>query len=228
MNDLRCLLLISLLAACNATSEGARGVVEFTPRDCGRIGCDFDDSIGVGGVLNVQIRGTDGVSTAGVVLASSDEDVLAVTAIADLGGAPAWELEGISAGVARLEAIDADDGVVDFLAVGVEEVSGLSLENVLGDAVGPEIAEGYDEAWQINADAAVSFQVTPTIGEGAPTMGRFLYDVSLDEPIAQGLIEPDPSEGYLYFQVAAGEYAAMVQDDFGHGLDVLFVARPGG
>lgn len=229
MSRLACLARLSAvtvaLSACNATSEGEEGNVLFTPRDCGRLSCDFEDSIGVGGVVHVQIEGNDGVSTAGVDLASDDEGVLQVRAIGDIAGAPAWELVGVSAGVAGLEAIDRDGAVLDELEVGVQTVSGLTLQNVLGDAVGPSV-EGGVEVWQINADEAVSFQVTPTIGDGVPTMGRFAYDAGpIDEPIIQGLVQDDISEGYLYFEVPAGEYSASFQDGEGNALDVTFVAE---
>ena len=73
--------LTSLVAVgCNVTQEGAIGTVLFTPDDCGRAeGCDFRDSIGAGGAINVQIEGADGVSTVGLDLVSSDPTVFDVT-----------------------------------------------------------------------------------------------------------------------------------------------------
>ena len=95
-------LAATVLAAvgCNTSQEGANGNVLFTPDQCGRLdGCDFADSIGVGGTIQVHIQGIDGFSTAGVTLASNDEDVLYIQAIGDVGGKPTWEATGTGAGV---------------------------------------------------------------------------------------------------------------------------------
>jgi hypothetical protein len=219
-----CATAFAVLPACNTSSEGATGAILFTPRDCGRLGCDFADSIGVGGTINVQIEGNGDVSTAGLSLVSADETVLSATAIADVGGRPTWELVGIGAGVAQLQVLAPDDGLVDFLEVGVQELSALTMENVLGDAVGPVDDAEVDESWQVNADTAVSLQVTPLIGDGAPTMGRYDYQVTLDATLEGSLLD-GPDQGYLYFQVPAGDYLASFDDDYGHSLTIRIVAQ---
>jgi len=81
------LAAMALAAGCNTSTEGARGNVDFTPDECGRAGgCNFADTLGVGGITNVQIMGIEGFSTAGLDLASDNLEVLAVTPIADVGG----------------------------------------------------------------------------------------------------------------------------------------------
>jgi hypothetical protein len=219
------LALAGALVACNASSEGGAGNLRFTPRDCGRLGCDFADGIGVGGVLNVQIDRVGGGGTAGVELVSADPAALAVRPVVDVGGQPIWELEGLAAGRARLEAIGADDEVVDFLDVEVVPVVGLGLTLVLGEAEGPLIGDRHDERWTIGAGQAVSFQVTPLVAGGEPTMGRYLYQFAFDALLEQALIDRNTERGYLYFQVPAGEYAALVTDADDRSLRVLFVAE---
>lgn len=219
--------LLAALAApgCNTSTEGANGNIVFTPMNCGRLGCDFDDSIGVGGRLEVTIEGTEGVSTAGVTLDVDDPAVLSVTSIPDVGGRPAWELQGEGAGVAEILAIDADGFELDFLQVGVQELSGLAMTNVLGDAVGPDTDLDFDEVWTVNADEAVSFQVTPLIGDGVPTMGVYTYTATIDAGMEVGLLDDDLSQGYLYFNVPEGDYVVSFEDDYGNFLDVLIVAQ---
>lgn len=219
------LCALSALAACDVSTDGAKGNVAFTPDDCGRVVCTFDDSVAVGGLLNMSIRGNEGVSTVGVVIESDDPNVLSAVAIPDVNGSPTWELQGLSPGVARLTVYTQGDEVLDFLEVGVQEVSGLIAENVLGDAVGPADDASFDEVWTINADQAVSFQITPTIGDEQPVMGRFLYTATIDQGIEEGLIEDDLGKGYLYFQAPAGDYQASFVDDYGHTIDILLQAQ---
>ncbi len=201
---------VALLGAlgCDTSQEGANGNVLFTPDQCGRLdGCDFADSIGVGGTIQVHIQGLDGFSTAGVTLVSDDEDVLYIQAIGDVNGKPTWEATGIGAGVARIEAYDSTDEQVDFLEVGVQELSGLTLDPLVGDAVGPTTDASYDELWSVNADQPTSFQVTPVIGAGVPTMGVYEYVATVDNVMNDGLMDgADLAAGYLYFDVPAGDY----------------------
>lgn len=219
------LALTALLAiACDTSTDGANGNVTFTPTDCGRIGCDFDNSIGVGGVIEVQITGLEGVSTAGADLISDDPELLSVRPIADRGQ-PTWELQALAAGVARLTVLDAQGSDLDFLEVPMQELTGLIGTNILGNAVGPADDASYDEVWTVNADEAVSFQVTPVIGIDAPTMGKYVYTATIDAGLEDGLIETNPSGGYLYFEVPAGQYTASFADDYGHVFDMLIIAE---
>lgn len=230
MRTLGLIASVFLLAAtgCNESTTGAYGNVEFTPDECGRIGgCAFEDSVGVGGIINVNIRGIDGFSTAGVTLESDDTSVLTVAPIGDVGGRPTWEAVGISAGVARIVAYDSDDVEVDFIEVAVQDLSGLGLENFVGDAVGPTSDATYDEIWQVNANQNTSFYVVPLIGDGAPTMGRYTYTPYLDENLDAGLLDTaNVDEGYLYFNVPAGDYTITFEStvDTSLAVDVLIQA----
>jgi hypothetical protein len=228
-----CFGLASLFAlGCNTTTEGANGLIAFTPDNCSTEdlrGCDFADSLGVGGQAYVTIMGIDDYPTAGIDLASDDESVLFVEPAPDFGGRPTWQITGQDEGVARIAALDPDGNEVDFVEVGVQFLSGLALEDFIGDAVGPDLLDPeFDEVWTINANEQVSFYVNPLIGDGVPTMGRYQYDAILDEPIALGgTVNQDPAGGYLDFQVPAGEYAVTFENLYQDGLvlNVLFVAQ---
>ena len=221
------LLALTALAAigCDTSTEGTHGNVSFTPTECGRIGCDFDNSIGVGGVVEMQISGIGGVSTAGVTIESRDPSLLSVIPVADVAGQPTWELQGLAAGVARLHVLTQGDDVLDLLEVPIQELTGLITQNILGNAVGPAEDAVYDEVWTVNADEAVSFQVTPVIGLDAPTMGTYQYTATVDAGLQAGLLDQNLGEGYLYFNVPAGQYAVSFDDDYGHSIDLLINAQ---
>jgi hypothetical protein len=227
-----CFGIASLAAiGCNTTTDGANGLVAFTPDNCSTEdlrGCDFEDSLGVGGQAYVQIMGIDGFSTAGVTLVTDDPDVLVIEPVADFGGRPTWEITGTGPGVARIVALDTGEVEVDFVEVGVQLLSGLALEDFIGDAVGPTEDPEFDEVWTINADEQVSFYVNPLIGDGVPTMGRYQYAATIDAAIeAGGTVNQDPAGGYLDFTVPAGEYVVSFDNLYQEGLfiDVLFVAQ---
>jgi hypothetical protein len=221
--------LIALCAACLCTACGpddSEPVVEFSPISCGRIGCDFEQRIGVGGVIGVQIRLADGESVVGLDVRSVQPEILGVTQVADVAGQPTWELRAISPGVAVLEAFDPppaddeDEEVLDRFEVEVAAIDSIGLVNFIGDATGPAVEDGFDEVWEVPSDRPVSFRVTPFI-DGAPTMGRFAYEVSLDPKIFNGLIDSETANGRLHFIPPKGEMPASWTDDFGRTLGVL-------
>lgn len=218
--------VVAATAACDVSQEGDQGNIRFTPTDCGRVGgCDFEDSVGVGGTIAVQIEGIEGFSTAGVTLEAADPEVIALAPIGDIGNRPAWEITGIGAGVSRIIAYDSDDNEVDSLDVPVQELIGLTLENFVGDAVGPLDDSVYDEAWTVNADEPVSFYVTPLIAGSVPTMGRYDYITAVDQGMEAGMLEgADPAAGYIYFNVPAGDYTADFDDGLGNTLSVIITA----
>ncbi len=220
--------ITALATACNEPKEGAYGNIQFTPDNCSTqdlTGCDFDDSIGVGGQIDVNIAGIDGFSTAGVTLDTDDPNVLVVEPIGDVNGRPTWAVTGTGEGVARIVAYDADDVQVDFIEVGVQLLTGLTTENFIGDAVGPAADPNYDEVWTVNADTIVSFYVVPLIGDGVPTMGRYDYITTVDAALDPYLESTsDPAGGYIRFSAPAGQYLVSFENMYQAGLtlDVLF------
>ncbi|MCA9677660.1 MAG: hypothetical protein H6709_04485 [Kofleriaceae bacterium] len=218
-------------AACNTPTEGANGNLQFTPQLCGGfMSCDFNDSIGVYGQINVTIDGLNGTSTAGLDLASDDTSVLTVEPGEDIGGQPSWVLTATGAGVARLAALTPGAEEVDFVEVGVQDVQYLTLESFVGDAVGPSDEAGYDEGWTVNADQLVSWYVRPRIAGDAPTMGRFSIETVLDagNDWLTGTEESssDRPNGYLYVRLPVGDYPIRfeVTEDPGIGVDAMIHA----
>lgn len=218
------LSLVATMAACDTSTDGANGAISFTPTDCGPAQCDFDNSVGVGGTLSLNIAGNEGVVTASATVESDDPTVLSIQAIAG-NGEPTWELVGMAAGIARLTVFDVDHGVIDFLEVGVQNLSGLTANNIIGDAVGPTEDEFFDEVWTVNAGEEVDLQVVPVIGDGVATMGRYTYTATVDAAIEDGLIGDRLSEGYLRFNVVAGDHSVTFDDDYGHQLRLLIKAQ---
>jgi hypothetical protein len=204
------LFVLSLLAvaACNTSQSGANNAIAFTPDNCGELGgCDFADSIGVGGKIDVTISGLNGTPTAGLDLASADTDVFDVAPTEDVGGEPAWEITAYSPGVARLAAIDGDGNEIDFIEVPVQEVTRLTMEPFAGDIVGPTEEDGVDEVFTVNADALVSWSVRPIIAGDVTTMGRYTFANTQAVDLSQYETESsDPANGYLYVQLPVGEY----------------------
>jgi len=215
-----------LIAGCNDTETGAQGLVRFTPDDCGQFSCDFDDGLVAGGTTEVFIMGTDGVSTAGLDLASDDEGVFTVQAAPDEGTTPRWELFGAGAGVARLTVLDRGGQQVDFLEVFVQELDGMQAVAFVGSAVGPDLADpDYDEVWTVNADQLTSFFVRPTVA-GQEIMGKLTYQASVSQELAGALTESaDPAAGFLEFSLPVGQHDASFTSDNGTTYRVLFDAQ---
>lgn len=214
-------------AACNTSSDGDQGNVSFTPTECGRIGgCDFEDSIGVGGTLAVQIDGLDGTPTAGLDVISDDPTRVTAMPTGNIAGKPAWLLVGVSAGAARLIAVDRDQSEVDSLTVGVQELTGMVLDDFIGDAVQTTASADVDETWRVVANADTSFYVVPTIGASVPTMGRFTYTATLDTEVSNGLLtSADVANGYLAFNVPAGTYVVTFVNNLGMQFDAEIIAE---
>jgi hypothetical protein len=202
------------VAACNTSQTGANGNVAFTPVECGELGgCDFADSIGVGGKINVTISGLDGTPTAGLDLASREPDKLDVVPGADVGGEPSWELTALTAGVVQLAAIDPDGNEVDFIEVPMQEVTKLTMVPFAGD-VTPITLDGVDEAFQVMADTAASWSVRPVIAGDVTTMGRYEFVNIQGQPDISPFeaVNSDPANGYLYVEhIDPGDYPIEFQ-----------------
>ncbi len=219
------LTAVAALAACNTSTEGAIGNIAFTPTDCGLVGCNLDDSIGVGGVIQMHIAGLAGISTAGASMVSDNPELLSVIVVPDVGGQPTWELQALAAGVPSVTVYGADETVLDFVEIPTQDLSGIISQNILGEAVGPSADATFNELWVVNANESVSFQVTPVIGIDVPVMGKYVYTATLDAVIDAGLLDDTVSDGYLYFNVPAGQYPVSFENDFGLRIDILLDVR---
>jgi hypothetical protein len=219
-------------AACNEPREGANGNLEFTPRNCGQVlSCDFDDSIGTFGRINITVDGLNGTPTAGLELSSSDNSVFTVDFGDDISGEPSWEIYAVGAGVAELVAYNGNTEV-DFIEIPVQTTQFLGLENLVGDAVGPSVEDGYDEAWTVNAGEDVSFIVRGMIAEDAVTMGRFSVETVLDAGdtrlIDAELENSDRPNGYLSVNLPEGDYPVRFEltEDQGTFVEAIIHAVP--
>lgn len=196
-------------AACNESRSGANERVRFTPDECGNVNCTFDDSIGVGGTISITIDGIDGFPTAGLDLASRDPDLFSVAPRSDIAGRPAWDLTAHAAGVGELVALDGSEEI-DFIEIPIQEVIALTMDPFAGDIVGPNEEAGYDEAFTVNANEAVSWFVRPVVEGDAITMGRYSFETVLDagapSVVDHEAANSDRPNGYLYVTLPAGDY----------------------
>jgi hypothetical protein len=221
-------LALALVASCDTPTQGVAGNIEFTPIDCGRyVGCNFADSLGLGGTTNVYITGVGAFDATGVTLRSSDSEVLTVDFLGDVAGRPTWELYGASEGTARLIAIK-DDMAVDSIEVPVKPVTDLVMKKILGDATGPlyDIA-GYDEHWIVNAGERAVLHVSPMIGQN-PVMGRYPYAIAFEDAGFEEFVN-DPSglsKGELDFSAPAGQYGLTFSNGRGSSVSLLIEVKP--
>lgn len=189
---------MGLSAGCNEPTPGQAGNVAFTPQNCGLIsGCDFDDTIGEGGIIDVRIAGIGDFDVIGMTLESDNTEVLTVTYLGMPEGNPTWELESTGSGQANL--IARKNGVqVDTIEVRAQPVTDLMVRPFLTDIeVQPDIF-GYD--WYVLIESeeneTVSLSMVPAVGD-QQVMGRFdyLYEIvaaeDADEAPTFGTIAPE-------------------------------------
>ena len=220
------LALTALLsaAACNSSTEGAFGNVAFTPLECGRVLCTLDESVGVGGTINLRIAGLKGMTTVAATVSSEEVDLVSVFPVADQDQ-PTWEIEALGPGTAIINVHGVDSQLMDFVELSIREPAYLSAKNILGDAVGPSDNPNYDEVWIVNADQEVSFQMTAINSDDQPLMGKFSFDATLDIGLENGLLDTDLGRGYLHFNVPAGDYLATFKEVHGREIRMLIVSQ---
>ena len=217
---------LAAIAACNTSQNGANDRLRFTPDNCGQVGgCDFADSIGVGGKINVTLDSLDGTPTAGIDLASRDPDLLAVEPGEDIGGEPSWELTALGSGFADLAAIDSRGEEIDFITVPLEDVASVKMIDFVGNPVeGSE--DGFDQAWTVSAGEEVSWFIRPLVADGTETMGRFPTEIVInagDPDITQfETASNDLEKGYFYVTPAQGDYP--LEFHFSYDFDNLWVS----
>jgi len=199
---------LALVAACDISQSGGNERLDFTPTECGYklIGCNFADSIAVGGTIEVQITPRDGGTTTGLDLATDTPDLLAVEPVP--GSSPrAWQLTALGAGVGRLAALDDGGAEIDFLEVPMQAAVGLGLDEAGGRADGPTQEPGFDEVWTVDADRDAQFNVTARVGPGARAMGRFRY---VPEPVGFILnyeLDHHLEDGFIHFMLPEGDWS---------------------
>jgi hypothetical protein len=221
-------LALALASSCDMPTQGVAGNVEFTPIDCGRYaGCAFADSLGLGGRVNVYITGIGAFDATGVMLESSDPEILTVAFLGDVAGRPTGELFGAGAGAARLIAVK-ERMAVDSIEVQVQPVSDLTAQKLIGNVTGPLYdAAGYDQHWITNAGERSVLHVTPLVGD-EPMMGRYQYSTVFANADFEGYINDLSilSKGELDFTAPAGQYGLTFADDLGNSISLLIEVQP--
>jgi hypothetical protein len=209
MRSLSCLAALAV-AACNTPQSGVNDRIDFTPTQCGAVsGCAFDDGIGKGGVISVQISGIGAQPTAGLDLASRHPNIMTVARRADIGNAPAWDLTGLAQGFADLAAVDTDGVEIDHIQVEIHELRRLTMIGFVGDIVETS-APDFDEAFIVNADQQVSWLIRPVAPLDHVPMGRFTYE-TVGDLGAFELENSDRPNGHLSVNLPAGEYPIEFQ-----------------
>ena len=205
------------LVACNTSQTGANERIAFTPVECGQPaeGCDLRDSMGVHGTIGMTIDGLNGQSTAGLDLASRDPQRLTVEPGPDVGGQPSWLLTAHEAGVVQVAAVDQGGAEIDFVEVPIQDVVALTLQPYTSNIVGPSEEQGYDEAYTVNANEPVAWNVRPLIAGDVTTMGRFRFETVTEAGLPDvtdfELGTSDRPNGYLYVDLPAGDYPVEFQ-----------------
>lgn len=184
-------------AGCDEPQPGVAGNIQFTPTNCGLLSCDFDDAVGVGGVIEVRVAGIGDFDAAGVTLESNNSEVLGVTYLGVRNGNPTWELEAMAPGQANLIA-RRDRVQVDTIEVRANMVTNLLVRPFLTDIDVQQDIFGYDYYVLIEPEQneLVSLYMIPAVGE-QQVMGRYeyLYEIvdadEANEVPDYGAIDPE-------------------------------------
>jgi hypothetical protein len=212
-------------AACNTVTTGDRGVLTFTPDECGRDSCDLGDELVVGGSTRVSLDDVDRHGDVdGLTLITDDPSVLRVDLIDRGSFTSEWRVTAVGPGWARLIAIDGAGYEVDSTDVEARHPDRLAMDRRWGQAV-KSSRFGVDEVWTVEAGQDVRFDVRP-VRHGWDMMGRVAYFVEIDEILHEGLApEVDLVHGELGFRVPAGEYPVTFTAPDGTFIAVLIVAQ---
>lgn len=230
MRNLTSLASLSLLALTTAACEGwnhvetgERGLLEFTPSDCGRENCDLDVPLAIGGATEVRVEAVDDHELGDLTLISSDPYVVDVFLVEDGFYSQDWLIVGYDVGRADIVAIDAYGFEVDYIIVDVRAATSIYLEREAGAADGPTADEAFDEIWTIAAGTRVEFQARPFRAYEGELMGRLEYFVEIDDALARAL-DPraDLVAGELAFVAPLGDHSITFFAPDGTRLDILF------
>ena len=220
--SLLAVLPLSTLVACdwNEVETGRNGRVNLTPDDCGRLGCDLDDGIAVGGALTIRLSGTEGRSAEDLRLVSSAPWVIDVTSSDTWGSEPEFRMLGTGAGRADLIVIDRAGYEIDYLPVEVATITELDLD-AQADGLAPMTAIGFDTAFQAPTGADLELEVSGR-AFGNELLGEMQYLVELDQAIAGAMrSDSDVARGHLHLTVPAGDHALRITAPGGETQRVL-------
>lgn len=213
LSSLLLALPFTSLIACgwNEVETGRNGLVQLTPSECGKDGCDLDDGVAVGGTLLITLSGKDGADASDLRLISSAPWIVDVVSQEQSAFDPEFRIAGNGAGIADLIAIDQWGYEVDYLPIEVAAIGDISI-----DASGDQVSViGVDAAFQ--APIGSEFRLDAVgLSRGRELTGDVQYLTVLDQAIAESMMDgADAARGHLRFTVPAGDH------------DVRFTA-PGG
>jgi hypothetical protein len=223
LSSLLLALPLTSLVACqwNEVETGKNGLVEMTPSECGKPGCDLDDGVAVGGTLLVKLTGTDGHDARDLSLVSSAPWIVDV--IGQEGGTfdPEFRIAGNAAGRADLIAIDSWGYEVDYVPIEVAAISDLAI-----DANADELnVIGVDVAYQAAAGSELRLDAVG-LSRGRELTGDVQYLTELDAPIAQAMLDgADPSRGHLRFTVPTGDHDVRFTAPGGASKTIRIIGR---
>ncbi len=212
--------------ACNEVTSGKTGVLTFTPDECGEVGCSLRDDLAVGASMLVSLDGAGRqVDLANLTLITNAAGVLRVEAVKRTALTSEWRVTALSAGPARLIAIDPAGHEVDYTSIAARAASAIHIEHRSGNAVGPSARAGFDEVWTVKAGESIDLRPAPFSGNVRLT-GNVAYHVDVDKKLLAGLAPGSKLDhGELTFRVPAGEYDAAFDIPGGPLLRLLIVAQ---
>jgi hypothetical protein len=197
------------LAACNSVETGAYGVVEFTPDECGRAWCDFDDRLALGATTNVELDGVNGQYVDDLHIETSAYFIAEVIA-EDFTFGPEATIEGTGIGFVDLLAVDDWGDVVDYLEIEVAAPDALGVAVVGSSIDGPHVAADVDDLYFVAPNTRVSIDVSP-YADGSELTGKLGYSVFLDQDMFAA-VEPgdDIASGKFDFMAPVGEHTITI------------------
>ena len=215
------LLGAALVAGCGGRAPDR---VEIVPVRCGLVDlpCGLDRAIAVSGAVDVEVLGPDGAPPDGVDLVvepPADAGTAAIPAvdvvpIAPIDGVPAWRLHGFAPGFADVVALD--PGGVER---GRAEVQAVIADTIAFETTDPAVAGpleevGFQQGWEIPADAPATLQAVARLDE-YDVLGQLRYTITADPGGLLGHQLPggDAAAGVLRLQAPAGDYPLTIVAD---------------
>ena len=218
-NSLRLLVIPFLAAACNVTTTGDRGVVDFTPEDCGEGICTLDSELASSTSMVVAV---DAPYEAGPVTVITDD---ARVAIVFPLTHDRWEVRGINPGFTRLVVLTRYEEL-DSTPLRVAQTYRYGLETATPNAFQSAPEHAGEEIWQLRADVATTFTVRPYDRHGFELMGVPNLTTEIDAELFDAVSPSSnlPAGELLLNAMLPGDYFMTVSAD-GVYLDVVFEAR---
>ena len=214
-------VLALFTAACNVTTTGDRGIVSFTPDDCGLPFCSLDDTLAAGGSTAVDLSGDRDPRFLTLV---SDDPAVAVTFPLPYDR---WQIMGVGPGRVTLAVLTPGGRELDTTAINVALPASYGLVVQEGPAFTRAPEHPDEQIWQIPSGQTVAFRVRPYDWAGFELMGKLNLETEIDAALFSRLSPTsDLASGELAFDpMAPGDYWMSVYDEAGLGLDVFFEAR---